>query len=170
MTQQGYDKLIEEFKYLKDVLKPQVNTEKQEAAAQGDRSENAEYHAAKEKLRHIDKRLFFLNNHIQKSKIIDPATLSNDKVHFGSTVTLINIDTDEREIYTICGVLESEPENGLISIHSPMAKMMLGKSVEDEFSIKLPKGKKEYEVEKIEYIPIFNLKKNIRTQEEYTIK
>ena len=170
MTQQGYDKLIEEFKYLKDVEKPRVNVEKQEAAAQGDRSENAEYHAAKEKLRHIDKRLFFLNKHIQKSKIIDPSMLSNEKVHFGSTVTLLNFDTDEEEVYTICGVLESEPENGLISIHAPLAKMMLGKSEADEFSIKLPQGKKEYEVQEIRYIPIFELKKSIRTIEDYGYK
>jgi len=167
MTQQGYDKLIEEFKYLKDVEKPRVNIEKQEAAAQGDRSENAEYHAAKEKLRHIDKRLFFLNKHIERSKIIDPSALANDRVHFGSTVTLINLESDEEEVYSICGVLESEPENGLISIHAPLAKRMLGKSVKDEFVINLPHGKKEYEVEKIEYIPIFSLKKNIRTIEDY---
>jgi len=170
MTQNGYDKLIEEFKYLKDVEKPRVNVEKQEAAAQGDRSENAEYHAAKEKLRFIDKRLFFLNNHIQKSKIIDPSVLSNEKVHFGSTVTLLNLDTDEQEIYTICGVLESEPEIGLISIHAPLSRLMMGKSVDDEFYINLPKGKKEYEVEKIEYLPVFSLKQNIRGIEEYSIK
>ncbi len=166
----GFDKLTEEFKYLKDIEKPRVNIEKQEAAAQGDRSENAEYHAAKEKLRHIDKRLFFLNNHIQKSKIIDPSVLSNDKVHFGSTVTLINLDNDTRETYTICGVLESEPENGLISIHAPLSKMMLGKKEEDEFVIKLPQGKKEYEIEKIEYFPIYELKKKIRTLEDYSFK
>ncbi|MEA1920727.1 MAG: transcription elongation factor GreA, partial [Campylobacterota bacterium] len=75
ITQEGYDLLLREFKFLKDVEKPQVNIEKQEAAAQGDRSENAEYHAAKEKLRHIDKRLFYLNSMIQKSKIIDPSEL-----------------------------------------------------------------------------------------------
>jgi len=170
ITQEGFDKLTEEFKYLKDVEKPKVNREKQEAAAQGDRSENAEYHAAKEKLRFIDKRLFFLNNHIQKAKIIDPSTLSTDKVHFGSTVTLLNLDTDKQEIYTICGVLESEPEIGLISIHAPLAKLMMGKAVEDEFYINLPKGKKEYEIEAIEYIPIFDLKKNIRGFEQYSIK
>lgn len=170
ITQMGYDKLIEEFKYLKDVEKPLVNIEKQEAAAQGDRSENAEYHAAKEKLRFIDKRLFFLNNHIQKSKIIDPSVLSTDRVHFGSTVTLLNQNTDEYEVYTICGVLESEPEIGLISVHAPLAKLMIGKAVEDEFYINLPKGKKEYEIEKIEYIPIFDLKKNIRGIKEYSIK
>lgn len=170
MTQEGFDKLTEEFKYLKDIEKPRVNVEKQEAAAQGDRSENAEYHAAKEKLRHIDKRLFFLNNHIQRCKIIDPSVLSHDRVHFGSTVTLLNLDTDEQETYTICGVLESEPENGLISIHAPLAKLMLGKSVDDAFYINLPKGRKEYEIEKIEYLPIFTLKKNIRRIEDYSIK
>ncbi|MFC2074053.1 transcription elongation factor GreA [Campylobacterota bacterium] len=170
ITQMGFDKLTEEFKYLKDVEKPRVNIEKQEAAAQGDRSENAEYHAAKEKLRHIDKRLFFLNNHIQKSKIIDPSVLSNEKVHFGSTVTLINLENDEKEVYTICGVLESEPENGLISIHAPLSKIMLGKKEADEFVINLPKGKKEYEIEKIEYFPIYELKKNIRTIEHYSFK
>ena len=167
ITQEGFDKLTEEFKYLKDVIKPRVNVEKQEAAAQGDRSENAEYHAAKEKLRHIDKRLFFLNNHIQKSKIIDPSNLGNEKVHFGSTVTLLNLNTQEEEIYTICGVLESEPEVGLISVHAPLAKLMLGKAVEDEFYINLAKSKKEYEVEDISYIPIFKLKKNIRTIKDY---
>ena len=167
ITQMGFDKLTEEFKYLKDVVKPRVNIEKQEAAAQGDRSENAEYHAAKEKLRHIDKRLFFLNNHIQKSKIIDPSILGNEKVHFGSTVTLLNLGTDENETYTICGVLESEPEIGLISVHAPLAKLMLGKKVEDEFYIKLASIKKEYEVEEICYIPIFELKKNIRTIKDY---
>ena len=166
----GFDKLTEEFKYLKDVEKPRVNREKQEAAAQGDRSENAEYHAAKEKLRFIDKRLFFLNNHIQKSKIIDPSILTNERVHFGSTITLLNLDTDASEVYTICGVLESEPEIGLISIHAPLSKLMMGKQVEDEFYINLPKGKKEYEIEKIEYIPIFDLKKSVRSFEEYSIK
>ena len=170
ITQEGFDQLTQEFKYLKDTLKPRVNIEKQEAAAQGDRSENAEYHAAKEKLRHIDKRLFFLNNHIQKSKIIDPSILSNDRVHFGSTVTLLNLNTDENEVYTICGVLESEPEIGLISIHAPLAKLMLAKGVEDEFYINLPQGKKEYEIEKIEYIPIFELKQNIRKIEDYGFK
>ena len=170
MTQLGYDKLIEEFKYLKDVEKPRVNIEKQEAAALGDRSENAEYHAAKEKLRHIDKRLFYLNAIIQKSQIIDPSKLSTDKVHFGATVTLRNLESDEEERYTICGVLESEPEQGLISLHAPLARMMLGRGLDDQLSILLPQGKKEYEVEKIEYIPIFELKKNIRTLKDYGFK
>ena len=170
ITQMGFDKLTEEFKYLKDIEKPRVNKEKQEAAALGDRSENAEYHAAKEKLRHIDKRLFFLNNHIQKAKIIDPSVLGNEKAHFGSTVTLLELESDEEEVYTICGVLESEPEIGLISIHAPLSKKILGKAVGDEFVIQLPLGKKEYEVLEISYTPIFELKQSIRTVEDYSFK
>jgi transcription elongation factor GreA len=168
MSIEGYDLLVQEFKFLKEVEKPKVAEEKLVAAAQGDRSENADYHAAKEKLRFIDKRLFYLNSMIEKSQIIDPSLSSHKKVSFGSSVKLLNIETDEEETYTICGVLESEPENGLISVHSPLAKAMIGKEVEDEFTIQLPKGKKEYEVLDIYYKNIFSLKKNIRTKEEFS--
>ena len=168
MSIEGYDLLVEEFKYLLEKEKPKVAHEKLVAAAQGDRSENADYHAAKEKLRFIDKRLFYLNKMIQNSKIIDPSLHTHVKVSFGSTVNVVNIDTEEEEIYTICGVLESEPENGLISIHSPIAKAMIGKSVDDEFKVKLPQLTKEYEITAIEYKNIFSLKKNIRTKKEFT--
>lgn len=167
MSIEGYDVLVEEFKYLIEEQKPEVAHEKLVAAAQGDRSENADYHAAKEKLRFIDKRLFYLNKMIQNSQIIDPALHSHKKVSFGSTVSVVNIDTDEEEVYTLTGVLESEPENGLISVHSPIAKAMMGKEVEDEFRVKLPLGMKEYEIEKIEYKNIFSLKQNIRTKKEF---
>ena len=168
MTLEGYDLLVEEFKFLLEVEKPKTAEEKLVAAAQGDRSENADYHAAKEKLRFIDKRLFYLNSMIQKSQIIDPASYLHTRVSFGSTVTVINIETDEKEIYTLCGVLESEPENGLISIHSPIAKVMLGKEIDDDFKIKLPKEEKEYEILEIEYKNIFTLKKNIRTKKDFS--
>ena len=168
MSLQGYDLLIEEFKFLLEVEKPKVAHEKLVAAALGDRSENADYQAAKEKLRFIDKRLFYLNSMIEKSQIIDPSLHEHERVSFGSSVTLLNIDTDEEEVYTLCGVLESEPENGLISIHSPLAKAMLGKVQDDEFRIKLPNGFKEYEILKIEYINIFSLKKNIRTKADFS--
>ncbi|WP_366089376.1 transcription elongation factor GreA, partial [Sulfurimonas sp.] len=161
MSIEGYDKLIEEFKYLLEKEKPKVAHEKLTAAALGDRSENADYQAAKEKLRFIDKRLFYLNKMIQNSKIIDPSLHEHSRVSFGSTVSLLNLETDEEERYTICGVLESEPENGLITIHSPLAKAMLGKEVGDDFKVKLPNAVKEYEIELIEYKNIFSLKKNI---------
>ena len=168
---EGYDLLVKEFKFLKDIHKPEVAKEKQIAAAHGDRSENAEYHAAKEKLRHIDKRLFYLNSMIEKSVIIDPSKLDHSKVCFGSRVYLLNLDTDEEEVYTICGALEAEVENSLISIHSPLAKALIGKEVGDEVILKLPNGvKKEYEIEKIEYIPIFDLKKNIPSEDDFRFR
>ncbi len=168
MSLEGYDYLVEEFKFLLEVEKPKVASEKLVAAAQGDRSENADYHAAKEKLRFIDRRLYYLNSMIQKSQIIDPSTFPHVRVSFGSTVKILNLDTDEEEIYTLCGVLESEPENGLISIHSPLARAMIGKQVEDEFKIQLPNSKKEYEILEIEYKNIFSLKKNIRTKADFS--
>lgn len=167
MTPQGYDELLREFKYLKEVEKPRVNQEKQRAAELGDRSENAEYHAAKEKLRHIDKRLFYLNSMIEKAKIIDPSVLDHSRVHFGATALIVDVESDDEYLYTICGTLESEPEHGLISVHSPLARAMLGKEEGDEFSVNLPSGRKSYEVSTITYRDIFSLKKNHRSEKEY---
>ncbi|MFA6197338.1 MAG: transcription elongation factor GreA [Sulfurimonas sp.] len=168
MSVEGYDVLVEEFKFLLEFEKPKVAQEKLIAAACGDRSENADYHAAKEKLRFIERRLFYLNSMIQKSQIIDPSTLPHARVSFGSSVTILNLETDDEEIYTLCGVLESEPENGLISIHSPLARALIGKEEEDEFTIQLPHAKKKYEILKIEYKNIFSLKKNIRTKVDFS--
>lgn len=168
MSLEGYDLLVEEFKFLLEVHKPQVAHEKQVAAALGDRSENADYHAAKEKLRHIDRRLFYLNSMIEKSQIINPSEYAHKKVGFGSSIKIINLDSDEEETYTLCGVLESEPEHGLISVHSPLARAMIGKEVGDEFIIQLPKVKKEYEIVEIYYEDIFSLKKNIRTKSDFS--
>ena len=167
ITPEGYDLLTKEFKYLKETEKPKVSREKEIAAALGDRSENADYHAAKEKLRHIDKRLFYLNSLLQKTEIIDPSGLDHTRAHFGSTVTLSNLESGDEEVYTICGLYESEPENGLISIHAPLSKKMMGKRVGDEFTISLPGGKKEYEVEKLEYIGVFALKQTIRDEKDF---
>lgn len=167
MSLEGYDLLVEEFKYLLEVEKPKTAEEKRIAAALGDRSENADYQAAKEKLRFIDKRLFYLDKMIKAAQVIDPSEFEHKRVSFGSTVTLYNYETDESERYTLCGVLECEVENGLISIYSPLAQAMLGKEVGDDFKLKLPNGTKEYEIEKIEYINIFSLKKEIRTKADF---
>jgi len=167
MTPQGYDELLREFKYLKEIEKPRVNQEKQRAAELGDRSENAEYHAAKEKLRHIDKRLFYLNSMIEKAQIIDPSLLDHSRVHFGATVSVVESVSDETFRYTICGTLESEPENGLISVHAPLARAILGKEEGDEVTVTLPAGKKIFEIETIEYIPVFSLKKHHRSESDF---
>jgi len=105
---------------------------------------------------------------IQKSQIIDPSLTPHVKIRFGSSVLLINIDTDEEELYTIVGVLEAEPENGLISIHSPIAKAMIGKENGDEIKVQLPKSIKEYEIQDIYYKNIFKLKKNIRDLKDFS--
>lgn len=168
MSVEGYDLLIEEFKFLLEQEKPKVAHEKLTAAALGDRSENADYQAAKEKLRFIDKRLFYLNSMIQNSQIIDPSLHEHSRVSFGSSVKVENIHNGDEETYTICGVLESEPENGLISVHSPLACALLGKTTGDEFKIKLPNAIKEYEILEISYSNIFSLKKNIRKKSDFS--
>lgn len=170
MTPRGYDELLKEFKYLKEIEKPRVNQEKQRAAELGDRSENAEYHAAKEKLRHIDKRLFYLNSMIEKAQIIDPSQLDHSRVHFGATITIADINSEEEFTYTICGTLESEPENALISVHSPLARALLGKEEGDEVNVNLPAGRKSYEVLSIRCEDLFSLKKNIRTEKDFGFK
>lgn len=159
MTQEGFEALSKEFIHLNTILKPQVNKEKQIAAEHGDRSENAEYHAAKEKLRHIDKRLKYLSSLLDIAQIIDPSKLDHSKVCFGSTVSIENINDQTVQVLTINGILESEPEHGIISYKAPMAKALLGKSVGDELSVRLPSGEELYEVLKISYTPILKLKK-----------
>lgn len=167
ITPQGYDLLTQEFRFLTTVHKPQVAHEKQIAAALGDRSENAEYQAAKEKLRRIDKRLFYLNSIIQKSTIVDPSCFTHTKVSFGSSVKLLELTTKEIESYTLCGSFEAEAENGLISIHAPLARLLLGKEEGDVVVLKLPHAKKEYEILELFYQDIFSLKKNIRKEADF---
>ncbi len=159
MTQEGFDALSKEFSHLNTVLKPHVNKEKQIAAEHGDRSENAEYHAAKEKLRHIDKRLKYLSSLLDAAQIINPEELDHSKVCFGSTVIIEDMDDGTQQTISIFGTLESEPEHGIITHKSPLAQALLGKSVEDEIRVKLPKGAHEFEIIKIIYQPIMELKK-----------
>ena len=160
MTPQGYDLLLREFHYLKEIEKPRINREKQRAAELGDRSENAEYHAAKEKLRHLDKRLFFLKRYIDHAQIIDPLKLGHSRVHFGSSVRLVDEHSDEEMEYTLCGSVESEPEHGLISIHSPLGRAVLGRRVGEECHVKLPSGIKEYTILSITCVGLFLLKQH----------
>ncbi|MDH5464450.1 MAG: transcription elongation factor GreA [Thiovulaceae bacterium] len=162
MTQEGFHALSEEFTYLNTQLKPKVNKEKQVAAEHGDRSENAEYHAAKEKLRHIDRRLKYLASLLDIAQIIDPSTLDHSRVCFGSTVEIEDFDSEEILNITISGVLESEPDQGIITYKAPLSKALLGKKKGDTFSIKLPSGRHEYEIISINYYPILDLK-----QEEF---
>lgn len=151
MTGLGYEKLSKQFEYLKNTERPLIVKEIEVAAEHGDFKENAEYHAAKEKQRLIDEQLNTLSDILGKAQIIDPSTLSHERVSFGSTVELCDLSTDQTYSYTIVGGIESAPDRGLISFHSPLAKQLLGKEEGDEFTARLPGGEKEFEVLSIGY-------------------
>jgi len=151
MTLYGYEKLQAEVKELRDVRRPAVVKAIEEALEHGDLKENAEYHAAKEQQKQIDQRLAELAEIIGNAKIVDPSELEHAKVSFGSTVTLEDLDTEEEVTYTIVGGCESDPDRGLISFNSPLAKQLLGKEEGDEVTVTLPGGKKEYEIVEVTY-------------------
>lgn len=151
MTQYGYDKLISELKHLKEVERPNNIKEIDTAREHGDLKENAEYHAAKDKQLFLDARINELTQLVAVARVIDPTSISHDKISFGSTIILENMDTQEELCYTIVGSTESNPQKGLISFHSPLAKQLLGKEVGDEVSVQLPNGQADYEILKIFY-------------------
>ncbi len=151
MTLFGYNKLQAEVKDLKQVKRPQVVKDIEEALEHGDLKENAEYHAAKEMQKNIDNRLAELQGIIGNSQIVNPSELAHAKISFGSTVVMTDMDTDEELTYTIVGGCESNPDMGLISFGSPLAKQLLGKEEGDEVKVTLPGGKKEYEIDEVKY-------------------
>jgi len=151
MTIYGYEKLQAEVKDLKEVKRPGVVKAIEEALEHGDLKENAEYHAAKEQQKNIDNRLAELAEILGNAQIVDPSELAHSKVSFGSTVVMTNLDTDEEVTYTIVGGAESNPDMGLISFNSPLAKQLLGKEEGDEVKVRLPGGEKEFEIDEVKY-------------------
>ena len=151
MTIFGYEKLQAEVKELKEVKRPAVVKAIEEALEHGDLKENAEYHAAKEQQKNIDARLAELQEILGNAQIVDPSELEHAKVSFGSTVVMTDLDTDEEVTYTIVGGAESNPDMGLISFNSPLAKQLLGKEEGDEVKVRLPGGEKEFEIEEVKY-------------------
>ncbi|QOP43060.1 transcription elongation factor GreA [Sulfurimonas sediminis] len=151
MTLFGYEKLQAEVKDLKEVKRPGVVKAIEEALEHGDLKENAEYHAAKEQQKSIDNRLAELQEILGNAQIVDPKELQHTKVSFGSTVVMTNMDTDEEVTYTIVGGCESNPDIGLISFNSPLAKQLLGKEEGDEVKVRLPGGEKEFEIDEVKY-------------------
>jgi len=151
MTRVGYEKITGELNFLKKTERPETVIALEEARQLGDLKENAEYHAAKEKLALIDAHVAELGAVISKAVIIDPETLPHDKVSFGSTVELVNCDTDEEFMYSIVGGVESNAEKGLISFNSPLAKQLLGKEEGDEIIATLPGGQKTFEILSVGY-------------------
>lgn len=151
MTNVGYAKVTGELEFLKKTDRPETVIALDEARQLGDLKENAEYHAAKEKLKLIDVRIAELNDLITKAIIIDPSTLPHSKVSFGSTIDLVDVDTDEEFTYSLVGGVESNADKGLISFNSPLAKQLLGKEAGDEVTATLPAGVKTYEVLAVYY-------------------
>ncbi|WP_262689971.1 transcription elongation factor GreA [Kordiimonas aestuarii] len=150
MLQDGYDRLAAELKNLKSVERPSVVQAIEEARAHGDLSENAEYHAAKERQGHIEGRIMELEGKLSRAQVIDPTALSGDKVVFGTTVTLVDED-DEEVVYQIVGGDEGDVKKGKISYQSPIARALIGRKVGAEVEVKTPGGERYYEILKIEF-------------------
>ena len=152
ITNIGFEKLEEELKTLKSVERPTVIKSIAEAREHGDLSENAEYHAAKEKQSFIEGRIADLENKISRAEVIITKKLKSNKVIFGATVTLGEVGKKKQAVYQIVGTEEADVENGKISISSPLARALLGKKVDDSVEVYSPGGSKEYEVENIEFL------------------
>ena len=151
MTRQGYDKLEADLRELKTVDRPQIVKEIEIARAHGDISENAEFHAAKERQSHIEGRIRSLEDKLARAQVIDPSGPAPDTVRFGVTVVLLDTETDEEVAYTLVGEVESDIAKGLLSISSPIARALLGKGVDDVVRVEVPKGTREFEVRDIRF-------------------
>lgn len=150
MLAEGYEQITAELKVLR-AERPKVVDAIEEARAHGDLSENAEYHAAKERQGQIEAQIADLEDRVSRAQIIDPTTLSGDRIVFGATVTML--DEDDKPVrYQIVGQTEADAKRGRISYNSPLGKALIGKKVGEEVEVTVPAGEKFYLVEKIEFI------------------
>jgi transcription elongation factor GreA len=151
MTASGYAALEVELKNLKSVERPNIIVAIAEARAHGDLSENAEYHAAKERQSFIEGRIMEIEDKISRAQVIDVSKLSGKTIKFGATVTVVDEDTEKKSKYQIVGDLEADFSKGLISISSPLARALIGKSVGDSVDVTTPGGGRTYEIAKVEW-------------------
>jgi transcription elongation factor GreA len=151
MTRAGHTALDSELKVLKSVERPAVIRAIAEAREHGDLSENAEYHAAREKQSFIEGRIKELEAVLSLAEVFDPAKLSG-AIKFGATVTLMDEDTDEQRTYQIVGEQEADIEHGLLNIRSPLARALIGKDEGDSIDVKTPGGQRSYEVLRVQFI------------------
>ena len=151
MRPSGQSKLRAELKRIREVDRPAVVEAIEEARAHGDLKENAEYHAAKEKQGMLHARMTQVEDILSRAHVIDPTTVELEKVAFGCTVSVLDLDTDTELTYTIVGSEEADAANGLISYQAPLAKALMGKEEGDEVIFKAPKGERHFEVVGVEY-------------------
>jgi transcription elongation factor GreA len=151
MTTEGFTRLEDELRHLKGVERPAVIRAIAEAREHGDISENAEYHAARERQSFIEGRLAELEDKISRAEVIDVSKLSGRQVKFGATVTVVDEDTDERAAYQIVGQDEADIKTKRLSITSPLARALIGKQVGDTVEVTTPGGGKSYEIVKVQF-------------------
>lgn len=151
ITQPGYERLVEEIKQLKTVERPAIIQAIATARELGDLSENAEYSAAREKQSFIEGRVLELEDKLARAEIIDISLLSGPQIKFGATVTLLDIETDEKVTYKIVGEYEADINKRLVSIVSPIARALIGKKVGDSVEVTTPRGSKDYDILTVEY-------------------
>ncbi len=152
MTAEGFAQLEDELKRLKTVERPAIRIALEEARAHGDISENAEYHAAKERQAFVESRVAELEDTISRAQVIDASQLSGKTVMFGATVTLIDEDTEAKVKFQIVGENEGDVKKHRLSISSPLARALIGKEVGDEVEVTTPGGHKAYELIKIKFV------------------
>ncbi|MCZ8323863.1 MAG: transcription elongation factor GreA [Sphingomonadaceae bacterium] len=150
MLAEGYERLVAELKALREE-RPRIVDAIEEARAHGDLSENAEYHAAKERQGQVEAAIADLEDRMSRAQIVDPTTLSGDKIIFGATVTLLD-DDDKPVRYQIVGPYEADAKLGRISYASPLGRALIGRRVDDEIEVTVPAGDRSYLVQKIEFI------------------
>ena len=146
MTSDGYSRLVDEIKRLKTIERPAIIRAIAEARTHGDLSENAEYHAARERQSFIEGRLMELEDKVARAEVIDISKLSGSVVKFGATVTLADEETDEEQTFRIVGEDEADIKDGRLSVSSPLARALIGKGKGDSVEVSTPRGAKSYEV------------------------
>ena len=152
MTPAGFSALQEELRNLKAVVRPKVIADIAEARSHGDLSENAEYDAARERQSFVEARIRDLEGKVSRAQVIDVSTIHSNRVIFGATVTICDIENAQTQTWTLVGEDEADPKECKLSIGSPMARLLVGKSVGDQVEMRTPKGVREYEITQLRFI------------------
>lgn len=152
MTAEGFTRLEEELRTLRSITRPEIIKAIAEAREHGDLSENAEYHAARERQSFTEGRVSELEDKISRAQVIDPTKLTGDSVKFGATVSVADEETDEESDFQIVGQDESDVKSGKIAVTSPMARALIGKTTGDTVEVATPKGGKSYEILQVKFV------------------